>query len=179
MSEPSYRVVMEVIVSRNESRELARRMLEETRADVAHADQKASVLLAALGIGFGTLVAGQFSGDWNPSSLSACGQSVWWAGIAAAVSSIVIAALAVWPRYSLTGLPQYGITYWGHVRAFDSAHALEAALEEQDVSDLGRTTHQLWSLSRIVLTKYRCIRSALLLAAASGLLLGLAVAAIQ
>lgn len=40
-------------------------MLTEARDDIKHADQKASVLFAALGIGFAAVVGGQLSAGWE------------------------------------------------------------------------------------------------------------------
>jgi len=154
--------------------EMAQRMLEEARDDVKHADQKASVLLAALGIGFGAVLGGQLSAGWDSSSLSACGQVLWWVGVAVAVLAVAASALAVWPRYRLDDRPKYGVTYWGHAAAFDDPHQLRTALEEQEVNSTARVAHQLWSLSHVVLKKYRFVRAALVMAATSGLLLGFA-----
>src|SRR5664279_417920 len=87
-------VLMEAAMSRIKSQEMAQRMLEEARADVIHADQKASVLLAALGIGFGAVLGGQLADGWDSSSLSRGGQSVWWAGVVVAVLS---SPYLLWP----------------------------------------------------------------------------------
>jgi len=154
--------------------EMAQRMLEEAREDVKHADQKASVLLAALGIGFGAVVGGQLTAGWDSSSLSACGQVVWWSGVVVAILAVAVSALAVWPRYKLDDRPKYGVTYWGHAAAFEDPHQLQAALDEQEVTSMARVSHQLWSLSRVVLKKYRFVRAALVLAGSSGLLLAIA-----
>lgn len=51
----------------SKTHEMGQRMFEEARADVTHADQKASVLLAALGIGFGAVLGGQLSAGWDSS----------------------------------------------------------------------------------------------------------------
>lgn len=158
---------------------MAQQMLEEARADVTHADQKASVLLAALGIGFGAVLGGQLSSNWDSSRLTTFGQVLWWLGVVAAVLSVAAAALAVWPRYKLDDRPTYGITYWGHAASFDDPKQLRAALDAQEVSSTARTSHQLWSLSRVVLRKYRYVRAALILAAVSGALLGFAAVIIR
>jgi hypothetical protein len=174
MSEGTDMVLVEALMSEVDLQEMAQRMLDEARADVVHADQKSSVLLAALGIGFGAVLGGQLSGGWDSSCLSAGSEILWWVGVAGAVLSVVASAFAVWPRYKIDDQPKYGVTYWGHAGAFDSPKALQKALERQDVTDMARTSHQLWSLSRVVLKKYRFVRLALVLAGASGLMLGLA-----
>ena len=163
----------------NNTHAMAQQMLDEARADVVHADQKASVLLAALGVGFGAVLAGQLSAGWDSGSLTFAGQLLWWMGVASAALAVAASALAVWPRYRLERSPKYGVTYWGHVAAFADPKRLEQVLRNQEVSSLARTSHQLWMLARVVLRKYRYVKAALLLAGAAGLLLGLAAVVIR
>lgn len=149
-------------------------LLAEARNDVTHADQKASVLLAALGIGYGAIIGGQLSAQWDSGSLSPAGQVIFWVGVIVAALSVGAAALVIWPRYKLDDHPEHGLTYWGHVAAFDDMKELEQALEKQGSFAEERTLHQLWRISRLVLKKYRALRLSLLLGALSGVLLGLA-----
>jgi hypothetical protein len=142
-------------------------MLAEARADVVHADQKASLVLAALGIGFAAVLAGQLNGTFDPSRFSIWGAVLWWIGVAAASTSVVLAGLAVWPRFRVDDSPRYGITYWGHIAAFRDLPELEAALDEQDATSSKRTRHQLWRLSILVHQKYSFVRAALAAAAVS------------
>lgn len=156
------------------------RMLEEARTDVQNADQKASLLLATVGVGFGVIVGGQISSGWRAAdALSVGGQVLWWIGAAMALASVVTASSAVWPRYRLDDAPKYGITYWGHAASFTDPVELQAALvrEHADHEALitDRVIHQLWRLSRIVLQKYRWIRVSLLLAGGAGIALSVAV----
>lgn len=149
-------------------------MLDEARADVVHADQKSSLLLASLGVGFGAILGGQLEAGWDPRVLSVTGQIVWWVGVVAAIAAVALATLAIWPRYTLTDQPEFGVTYWGHAAAFEGPGALRDALKKQDVTSLDRTTHQLFMLSRLVLRKYRYVRASLILGGSAGLLLGAA-----
>lgn len=157
----------------------AEAMLSEARADVVHADQKASVLLVALGVGFSAVLGGQLAGDFDSSAFTICGQWVWWIGVALAVTAVSAAALAVWPRYRLDDRPQFGITYWGHVASFKSLESLETALKDQDRDDARRVAHQLWRLSKLVLLKYRLVRAGLILGSAAGLALAIAAIVIR
>lgn len=150
---------------------LISRMLDEARDDIKHADQKAAVLLAALGVGFGAVLGGQLSAGWDSSALTPCGQFVWWVGVLAAVASVVLAALAVWPRYKITDRPEYGVTYWGHVSAFNDLDELVQALDHQGIKEDLRNAHQLWRISKSVRLKYRLVRAALITAGTSGVLL--------
>lgn len=158
----------------NKAHESIEQMLSETRDDLKNADQKAAVLLAALGVGFGAVIAGQIAGKFDSSTLQLPGQIIWWVGVAAALAAVALAALAVWPRYNLNDSPEFGITYWGHIAAFQKLDGLEEALEEQDTTSARRTNHQLWRLSRSVLWKYRFVRASLVAAALGGATLGVA-----
>lgn len=154
-------------------------MLVETRDDVKHADQKASLILAALGIGFGAVLGGQLAGDFDSSAFSCAGQVVWWTGVLLAVGSVALAVLAVWPRFNLDDSPLYGITYWGHIAAFEQLRDFEKALEEADTTSERRAAHQVWRLSRLVLLKYRLVRGSLVLGSIAGMALGLAAIVIR
>ena len=149
-------------------------MLSEAREDVTRADQKASVLLAALGIGFAAVLGGQLAGHFDSSKLSPYGQIFWWAGVIAAVASVVLAAISLWPRYKLNDRPEHGITYWGHIAAFKTLQEFEASLEDQGPATNARGRHQLWRLSRLVLLKYRLLRASIICTGGAGFLLGLA-----
>jgi hypothetical protein len=154
-------------------------MLAEARDDIKHADQKASVLLAALGIGFAAVVGGQLSAGWDSASLSHFAQLIFWLGVVFAVASVAASGLAVWPRYTLDDSPQHGITYWGHIAAFERLAELEKVLDAQAETSKRRTTHQLWRASQLVLKKYRYVRMALVFGAIAGALLGLATVVIR
>jgi hypothetical protein len=160
------------------SAEMARILLAEARADVAQADQKASLLLAALGVGLGAILGGQLSTGWTPFSLSTPGQVVWWTGIVIAIIGVAGAAIAVWPRFSLAQ-GENGITYWGHAAGEKSAAELQTKLESQSASDISRTSDQLWSVSRIVLAKYRWVRLSVIAAGAGALTTSIAAVVVR
>ena len=146
-----------MIARQHERAEAEAAMLAEARAEVVAADSKAALFLAAAGIGFGALLSGLISGDWEPDMLKGSGQLVWWVGAAFAISSVMFAALAVWPRYK-TSDPAGGVHYWGHVARYKSLDDLGEALDQGRASRHARTRNQLWLLSNIVLRKYRFIR---------------------
>jgi hypothetical protein len=156
------------------AQEALRQMLVEARDDVKLADQKASVILAALGIGFGAVLGGQLAGNFDSGRFSSAGQIVWWSGVLMAVGSVALAVFAVWPRYKLDDSPIFGITYWGHIAAFEGLDEFEEALRNADTTSGRRTNHQLWRLSRLVLLKYRLVRAALVLGALAASFLGVA-----
>lgn len=158
------------------SDERAALMLAETRAEVAVADHKASMVFAASGIGLSAVLGGVLAGSWQPSSLTGVWELVWWVGAVLAVTAVASSALAVWPRYR-TSDPAVGFYYWGDVARCGSCDAFVDAFREESASQTDRTLRQLWTLSRIVDRKYFYVRAAFVLLAASAplfLLAGLA-----
>lgn len=150
---------------------LIQQLLLEARADVVQADQKASVLLAGLGIGFGAVIGGEMAGDFDPGQLPVAGGILWWAGCLTAAGAVWAAAAAVWPRYKLDDAPTHGVSYWGHAAAYEAVADLQKAFRERDHDDFDRHSHQLFRLSKVVLTKYRWIRSAMIAGGAAAALL--------
>lgn len=131
-------------------------MLNEARAEVALADNKASVILAAAGIGFGAVLGGLLSGDWRPSNYTTEGQVLWWIGAVSAFGVVAFSAAAMWPRFT-TKSEDSLVTYWGHVARYTTLPDFEAAVQESEPSR-ARTRHQLWRLARIVRKKYCLVR---------------------
>ncbi len=143
-----------------ERAELEVRMLDEARGEVVTADQKASMILAAAGIGFAAVLGGLLSGDWKPSDYNSAGEFLWWLAAFFAFGVVLLNAIAVWPRFTTHDEDEL-VTYWGHVARYSRLDQFEAALEASPV-DRARTRHQLWRLARIVRTKYCCVRLALI-----------------
>lgn len=139
-------------------------MLAEARNEVGAADHKASMVLAVLGIGFGALLAGLIAREWSPHDLNMLGSIFWWAGASLAGLSVICAAGAVWPRFTLPHKTTE-VFYWGHVATFNSQRELETALDKHPPRLDDRTRHQLFELSRIVARKYQCVRAAMVLSA--------------
>jgi len=146
---------------------LVRRMLAEAREDVANADQKASTVLAGLGVGVGAVVGGVLAGDWRPTSLQPPAMVLWWAGTVAVLAAMGCAAAAVWPRYDGRDAAE-GVYSWAHVASYPTVAAFSEALGTTD--PLARLRYQLWAISKIVATKCRLVRWAMVLA---GMSLGL------
>ena len=151
------------------SEETQREMLAEARAEVAIADTKASILLAALGIGFGAVLGGLLAGDWEPTVLVGAARFFWWIGATFALSSVAAAASSIWPRYPDRSHTSE-LNYWGHVARHTNVRALRSALEDNAATPAQRIEHQLWFVSRVVQKKYRLVRIALLLAGGASLI---------
>ncbi|WP_156365736.1 DUF6338 family protein [Nocardiopsis sp. NRRL B-16309] len=149
---------------------LASVMLAEARAEVALADHKASMILAALGVGFGALLGGIFASNWGPEKLNGVWEVAWWIGAVMAGVSVVCAAAAIWPRYTNVDAVN-GIYYWGHVATFKELDTFQEAFSDQRGASSSRNQHQLWRMSHVVIRKYRFVRSALVLSGLAILLL--------
>lgn len=161
------------------SLDVERVMLEETRDDVKHADQKASTLLATLGVGFSLLISAQLQMDWNLHEISVLKAVALWTGIALGLSSVACAAAAIWPRFSVKKSSATAVTYWGHIASLRSVRDLGRELDRRPPRDSLRVRHQLWSLSRLVVLKYRFVRAALVLAGLGVLVLAAATALVK
>jgi hypothetical protein len=138
-----------------------RRMLAEAREDVANADQKASTVLAGLGVGVGAVVGGVLAGDWRPASLQPQAMVLWWAGTVAVLAAMACAAFAVWPRYNSRDTAE-GVYSWAHVASYRTLAEFSQALDITD--SLARTRYCLWEISKIVATKCLLVRWAMGLA---------------
>lgn len=141
--------------------------MSEALAEVAIADTKASILLAALRIGFAAVFGGLLEGDWIRRC---CG--AWPASGGSArfrprfVGYRGLLALAAVPEEpaAVRGLLR------GHVAGIDSFQDFVPILEASTVTAAHRVQDQLWRVSRVVDRKYTLIRVALLLAAAASVL---------
>lgn len=142
------------------SDEIEQQMLSEARSEIIAADQKASITLAALGIGFSAVLGGLLAGNWRPSHLHGAGEPAWWFGAAIAFVSVGCAAAAVWPRYAAN--PAAGeVNYWADIAAQSKFTEVVEALNRILPGSQDRTRNQLWSISKIVRSKYRLIRMAM------------------
>ncbi|MEU5958969.1 Pycsar system effector family protein [Streptomyces sp. NPDC047525] len=141
----------------------AERLLADLRSEIARADSKASVLVAALG-----MTAGVFSGllagrNWQPGELTAAGATIWWAGVLAFVSALFALLLAVLPRLRGTtwtaGRP---LSYFGDIQQAVREGRLLQALAETEHAPLSGLTAALAETSRIAVRKHQWIRVGLI-----------------
>ena len=134
-------------------------LLAEARVEVGYADHKASMVLAALGIGFSALLGGLYASSWEPSDFPLAGTILWWAGAVVALASVAAAALAVWPRIGDESISaERPIYFWGQVARVDSVEALTEEFERNKPDPKRRTVDQLHALSKLVARKYRWVR---------------------
>ena len=143
---------------------LCERLLTELRIEIARADSKASVLVAALG-----LTAGVFSGllagrGWTPATLSGAGTALWWSGTLFLAVSLFAMLLAVLPRYrSGSWRPGQPLTYFGDIQQAVRQGHLESALADTEQDPVAGLTVALTESSRLAARKHqRCIRAGLI-----------------
>ncbi|MFF1694429.1 Pycsar system effector family protein [Streptomyces sp. NPDC058257] len=141
----------------------AERLLADLRTEIARADAKAAVLVAALGV-----MAGVFSGllarrEWTPASLSVPASSTWWSGVLALALALLALLMAVLPRYGTSRwTPGAPLSYFGDIqRAACSGHLAEA-LADTERDPTADAIAALSATSRIALRKHQWIRTGLI-----------------
>jgi len=148
-------------------------LLAEARSETDKADTKAGIVLAALGIVVGALLAGLMAGDWSPLSLDPRVEWLWWLGASSIAVALAASASAVWPRFVVPARTG-AIHYWGDASRAKSPRELAKRLGAEKVDETERAVAQLWNLSRIVVQKYRLVQAALALAATGFVLCSIA-----
>ena len=121
--------------------------------ELTHADNKAGLLLAALGVGAGAMIGALLGGGWPPDTLGAVSEVCWWAAAVAMVVAVCLGGASVFPRVKHNG-DEGPIAFWGHVSRLDSTEALLARLRSDEYGEEVRTVDQLFHVSRILARKY-------------------------
>lgn len=140
----------------------AEKLLADLRQEAARADTKGSVLVGVQGTAAAALVGVLTARGWNPGTLSALGQAVWWTGAACFLASMGALLMAVLPRFRSRGWqPGKPITHFADIRgaAALGPAALEAALLETERAPLAALLAALTENSRIVTGKYWWLRA--------------------
>lgn len=140
------------------ARPLAQQLLRETREELARADGKAQILLAATGVVVGVVLGGAISGDWSPSELHDSARIVWWIGVGAVAIGIGALAFAIFPR--LLESDDSRITYFEDVKLREDCDELAKALNAEAARG-DRDLEQLLRLSKVAHWKYRAVQVAI------------------
>ncbi|MFF8998848.1 Pycsar system effector family protein [Streptomyces achromogenes] len=142
---------------------LCERLLADLRTEIARADSKAAVLVAALGMTAG-LLSGLLAGrNWAPDRLSATGALLWWTGTFCLVLSLFSLLLAVLPRYRPGAwAPGRPLSYFGDIREAARSGRLEAALDDTVRDPTAGLLASLAANSAIAGRKHQWIRSGLI-----------------
>ncbi|GAA3878662.1 hypothetical protein GCM10023084_34510 [Streptomyces lacrimifluminis] len=143
--------------------QLCERLLADLRTEIARADTKASVLVAALGMTAGVSSGLLAARDWNPAALTTFGTVVWALGVASLVLSLFSLLLAVLPRYrSEPWAPGQPLSYFGDIQQAVRLGQLEAALADTQRDPTAALTSALSETSRIAARKHQWIRTGLI-----------------
>ncbi len=149
----------------------------ELRAETAHADNKASLLLGALSMTVGLFGGLLATRRWTVSQLSAAGTVLWWAAVAVLAGSLLSLLLAVRPRYGASPWrPGRPLTYFDDIRRAAGQGLLAEALDHTTTDPDAGLLSALAENSRIVDRKHRWIRAGLALYLAGAVLLPTALA---
>jgi hypothetical protein len=137
-------------------------LLTDARDELNRADSKASLMLAAIGVIIGALIAGLAGSKWTPMTLDASAQAVWWAGVAAAAAGVFWIAASVYPHIQQAKTPHpRSPAYYGDVATYEDVDAFRDAIG-QAPGATERLINQTYVISRIVQWKYVLLRRGLL-----------------
>ncbi|GAA2503479.1 Pycsar system effector family protein [Streptomyces gobitricini] len=150
----------------------AARLLADLRSEIARADHKASVLVAALGMTAG-VVSGLLAGrGWGPGALSLPGAAAWWAGTGALALALLALLMAIVPRYGAADWePGQPLSYFGDIQEAVRRGLLAEALAETERAGAVSLIAALTENSRIAARKHQWIRTGVLAFSAGAVLL--------
>ncbi|MFI6964888.1 Pycsar system effector family protein [Streptomyces sp. NPDC050149] len=143
--------------------EAAVRLLAELRAEIARADSKAAVVVAALGMSSGVVCGVLVGRDWPSGHLSGPGAVVWWTGIGVLATALLFLLMAVVPRYRVSDwAPGAPLTYFGDIQRAVRRNLLPQALAETERLPMAALLSALTEISRIATRKHQWIRAGLI-----------------
>ncbi|MFF9847996.1 Pycsar system effector family protein [Streptomyces litmocidini] len=134
---------------------LSQAILSETREELGKADQKANLLLAALGVATAAIIGAFASAKVNPLRFDVIAQCLFWSGCATVGFALVFLGMAVFPYlgHGKTGR----MYYFGDVAANEGSEERVLALIRA-ASHTERNVQQVVVLAASVVRKYRRIR---------------------
>src|SRR5690606_36771494 len=135
------------------------------------ADEKASLLIGALGIVLTLLATGLIEAGWTFSDFSTVGLVFMVFGTIVVTDAVWAAGLVVWPR--LSKAQGDTITYCGSVRGFKDHKEFAVALATRGLKEPVCTYRQLMVLSFVTQRKYRNIRRSMASSGIASVLFGL------
>lgn len=142
--------------------ELATGILREAREELARADGKASILLAAIGVVLGAILAAILGGSWHPSHLHDNIEWLWWIGTVTGFIGAAAFGVAIFPRTKYRYQRRLGIVaYFGDVVGLSSDDLKQGLADTAKDSDAA-VLDQVMAISSVVDTKYRAIQVGML-----------------
>ncbi|MDA2812088.1 DUF5706 domain-containing protein [Nocardiopsis sp. RSe5-2] len=141
-------------------RSRARALVADAYAEIRHADQKAAILLAASGVVLGAFLGAVLSGDWSPGALRTPWDRLFWGGCLAFGAATAAFASAVYPRLpTAQRRPVTTAVSFLDIERIGTDTELRSALD----GDLSALLGHLRTVSRIVVRKYRLLRTGIAL----------------
>jgi hypothetical protein len=134
------------------------RLLNETRDEIARAESKASIALAAAGLVVGAVLGemlDRYAGLTVAAKVTVIGC------VAAMVGGLVSLGLSLIPKLFVNPGGHSMMAFFGHVTAAGSITEFERLTEEPQ-DERSRLTNQIWTLSLLIMRKYQHIRRAFL-----------------
>ncbi|NUH44241.1 hypothetical protein HUF15_47600 [Streptomyces samsunensis] len=143
--------------------EAVERLLGDLRAEIARADGKAAVLVAALGMTAGIITGLLANSAWAPGDLSAVGSLAWWTGILALALALFALLMTVLPRYGGTAwAPGRPLAYFSDIQRAARLGRLATALDDTARAPVSGLLAALTETSRIATVKHQWIRTGLI-----------------
>jgi hypothetical protein len=134
------------------------RLLNETRDEIARAETKASIALAATGVVSGSVLGGLID---HYAGLTVLAKITLIGCVAAMLAGLVSLGMSLIPKLFVNPGGHSMMAFFGHVTAAGSIAEFERlTLDEQD--ERSRLTNQIWTLSTLIMRKYGHIRRAFL-----------------
>jgi hypothetical protein len=146
--------------------ELVSQLLAESREELARADGKASLLLAASTVVIAAALTAVLANNWRPWALANALWLVWWLGVLAGLGALAALGIAVYPRVSPSHKRNGDIVaYWGDVAGLTKGRLAKRISKTARKGD--RDQDQLLAIADIVRRKYTAIRWGIWLFAAA------------
>jgi hypothetical protein len=134
------------------------RLLNETRDDIARAETKASIALAAASLVSGSVFSALLD---NWADVVPGTKAVLVGCLAATLVGLVSLGLALIPNVFANRGGHHMVAYFGHVTAAGTIDEFERLADEPQ-DERQRLTNQIWTLSVLTMRKYAHIRRAFL-----------------
>ena len=148
-------------------------LLDQVREELNRADSKASIVLAACGVGLAAFLGGVVASTWKPADIDNKVEWLWWFGAAAFAFGTASVALSICPttepKAKLPKLP----SYYARLANYDDISSMRTAVENANLDEI--VYEQLYAVSEIVCKKYKRLKIGLAGIAASTILLSVAV----
>jgi len=139
--------------------QIALRLLEETREELGRADSKANILIAAIVAGAGVAFGGLASHGNSLLAHDWLVELFFFVGLSFVAASVVRLVLAVKPHLRIS--KSSDVDYFGDVVSCGSPEVLADRLDLSEHEVAARHIRQLWTLSGVVIRRYRAISQAM------------------